>query len=96
LAAAYLESDINTSARDRLLKRFLEALEASLRCLLGELAGIDAELLEQLRVLLVVDLLRELVERVLHLLALAFLAKVIEDELLVDVHVRAVPAARRL
>ena len=40
--------------------------------------------------LLVVDLVRQLVEGVLDLLALAFLAKVFDDEALVDVHGGAV------
>ena len=41
--------------------------------------------------LLVVDLLRQLLDRLLHLLVLTFLAELVEDELLVDVHLSSWP-----
>jgi phage shock protein PspC (stress-responsive transcriptional regulator) len=54
---------------------------------LGEqFAGIDPELLELLRVLLVIDLLREGVERVLDTIALSLLPQKLDYVLPVDFH----------
>jgi hypothetical protein len=54
---------------------------------LGEqLAGVDPELLELLRVLLVIDLLREGVERVLDAIALSLFPQKLDYVLPVDFH----------
>ena len=70
----------------------LEAREPA-SCRFGDqFARVDAELLEPLRVLLVIDLLGQRVERVLNLLALSCLLKMLDDEALVDVHGPRLPA----
>jgi hypothetical protein len=71
----------------------LETRDAALRGLLGELAGVEAQLLKDRSVLLVVDLLGKLVQRVLNLLALAFFAELIDYELFVQMHRLAVPGS---
>ena len=64
----------------------LDPTQALLSCVRRELARVDAVFLQHLRVLLVVDLVRQLGERLLHLLALALLLQLADDEALVDMH----------
>jgi hypothetical protein len=55
--------------------------------LLGQLSGIDPELLlEHLRVLFVVDLVRKLLKGFLDVLVFALFAKEVDDFLLVELH----------
>ncbi len=71
-----LVSSRRTKAR---LKR-----EASFGGLRGELPRVDPELLQKLGVLLVVDLVGQLLHRLLNLPALPLLAKFVKHELLVE------------
>ena len=64
----------------------LELVEALLSRIGRELARVDAVFLQHLRVLFVVDLVRQLGEGLLHVLALALLLQLVDDEALVDMH----------
>src|SRR5579884_206856 len=81
-------------ARGRALSR-LQALEPPFRGLRGELPRVEPELLEQRRVLVVVDLLRQLLDRLLHVLVLPSLSELVQDELLVDLHPLSPPSRVR-
>src|SRR5581483_2623619 len=65
----------------------LERGETALRRLRRELARVETELLEHLRVLVVIDLLGKLLDGLLHVLVLPGLLELLENELLVELHV---------